>query len=207
MDRIVTTIAVAVGMFAATNIDDAVVLTVLNVAFQSSGAPKQWEIWAGQFVGIGLIVLVSLLAALGLSMVPVHWVGLLGLFPLIRGGAIAITSFRLLRAGAQDSPVLATGLFSVVAVTFSNGGDNIALYTPAFRIMGFADTALTVAVFAAATALWCLGAALLISRKKLVDLLRQYSRWIVPAVMILLGVYILARSGVLGGLADVADRR
>jgi cadmium resistance protein CadD (predicted permease) len=201
MDGIAGTIATAVGMFAATNIDDAVVLTVLNVASRSSGAPKRWEIWVGQFIGIGLIVLVALLAALGLSFVPLEWVGLLGLVPLARGIGVLIKNVRELRDGELGSPVLATGLLSVVAVTFANGGDNIALYTPAFRIMGVADTALTIAVFAAATAVWCLGGFLLISHKKLVDLLQEYSRWIVPAILMLLGVYIVVRSGLLNKIS------
>ena len=79
------TIGTAVAMFVATDIDDAVVVLVLNIASRSGGAPKRWEIWAGQFVGIGLLVLVSFLGALGLSTIPVEWAGLLGLIPLVRG--------------------------------------------------------------------------------------------------------------------------
>lgn len=60
-----------------------------------------------------------------------------------------VTNIRAPRVGDRHAPALATGLVSVIAVTFANGGDNISLYTPAFRIMGPADTAITIAVFAA----------------------------------------------------------
>jgi cadmium resistance protein CadD (predicted permease) len=197
VDGIAKTIATAAVMFTATNIDDAVVLTMLNVASRSTGAPKRWHIWAGQYLGIGLMVIVALLAALGLAFVPLQWVGLLGLIPLARGIGMLVASLRAQRAGDPEPPVLAGGLLSVVAVTFANGGDNIALYTAAFRIMGPADTAVTIAVFALGVAVWCLAALLLVFHQRLLGLLQRLSRWILPAVFILLGLYILQRSGLL----------
>jgi cadmium resistance protein CadD (predicted permease) len=79
----------------------------------------------------------------------------------------------------------------------ANGGDNISIYTTAFRIMGRGDTALTIAVFAVGTALWCLAGMLLVAHNQLVHLLERFSRWILPAVFILLGLYILERSGLI----------
>jgi cadmium resistance protein CadD (predicted permease) len=187
-------------MFAATNIDDAVVLVVLNVASRASGAPHRWEIWAGQFVGIGLLVLVSFLAALGLSTVPVKWVGVLGLIPLLRGIHGLARLIRDRRVDGPDPPALARGLVSVVVITVANGGDNIALYTPAFRIMGAANATVTVVVFAICTAVWCLLGQLAISHQRLVEALQRSSRWLVPVVMTVLGGYILGRSGLLAAV-------
>jgi cadmium resistance protein CadD (predicted permease) len=196
MGAIAGTIATASGMFAGTNIDDLVVLTVLNISARGSGAPKRWEIWAGQFIGIGLMVVVSGIAALGLSFVPLEWVGLLGLVPLTLGVLMLIKTIRARGNGESGAPAIATGLMSVIGVTFANGGDNISVYTPAF-LMGLGDAVLTIAVFAIGTALWCLAGFLLISHKRLVQVLERFGRWIVPAVFILLGVYILNGSGLL----------
>jgi cadmium resistance protein CadD (predicted permease) len=197
---IVATIITAVAMFAATDIDDAVVLVVLNVASRASGAPKRWEIWTGQFVGIGLLVVVSLLGALGLSAVPVKWVGLLGLIPLLRGIQGLAKLIRGGRVDDPDPPPLARGLASVTAITVANGGDNIALWTPAFRIMGTADALVTVVVFAICIAAWCLLGQVAISHPRLVEALRRSSRWLVPVVMTILGVYIIGRSGLLAAV-------
>lgn len=197
MDAITGTIATAAGMFAGTNIDDAVVLTVLNISARSTGAPKRWEIWAGQYIGIGLMVVVSGIAALGLSFVPLEWVGLLGLVPIALGVRMLIKAIRAHRDGDPSPPAVATGLMSVIGVTFANGGDNISIYTPAFRIMGPRDATLTVAVFAVGTAVWCLAGFLLISHKRLVQVLVRFGQWIVPAVFLGLGLYILHRSGLL----------
>jgi cadmium resistance protein CadD (predicted permease) len=193
------TIVTAAGMFAAVNIDDAIVLATFNIAHRSGGAPTRTAIWLGQFIGMGLIVVVALLAALGLSFVPLKWVGLLGAIPLARGIALLVSAIWS-RDGEGNGPVLATGLGSVIALTFANGGDNIALWTAAFRVMAPADTALTIVVFAVAVALWCTGAELLISHHKLVNLLKAAGRWLAPAVLTALGVYIVVRSGLLAGL-------
>src|SRR6516225_7415047 len=87
-------IVTAIAMFAATNIDDAVVLVVLNVASRAGGLPKRWEIWAGQYLGFSVLLLVSFLAALGLRVVRVEWVGLLGLIPVLLGIRGLVTFIR-----------------------------------------------------------------------------------------------------------------
>src|SRR5258708_21361416 len=109
---------------------------------------------------------VSGIAALGLSFVPLEWVGLLGLVPHTVGVRMFIKSIRARGNGESGAPAIATGLMSVIGVTFANGGDNISVYTPAFRIMGLGDAALTIAVFAIGTALWCLAGFLLIPHKR-----------------------------------------
>jgi cadmium resistance protein CadD (predicted permease) len=197
---VVPTIVTAFAMFAATNIDDAVVLVVLNVASQAGGVPKRWEIWAGQYLGFSVILLVSFTAALGLKVVPVEWVGLLGLIPLLLGIRGLLKLIRARRDRDPDPPVMATGLLSVVAVTVANGGDNIALYTPVFRIIGVADAALTLAVFAVCTALWCLAGQLAVSHQRVVEILQRSSRWLVPVVFVVLGSYIVGRSGLMGSV-------
>jgi cadmium resistance protein CadD (predicted permease) len=197
---VVPAIVTAFAMFAATNIDDAVVLVVLNVASQAGGVPKRWQIWAGQYLGFSVIVLVAFLAALGLRVVPVEWVGLMGLIPLLLGIRGLLNLIRTRRDSDQVPPVMATGLLSVVAITVSNGGDNIALYTPVFRIIGVADAALTLAVFAVCTALWCLAGQLAVSHQRVVEVLQRSSRWLVPVVFVVLGFYIIGRSGLMGSV-------
>ncbi len=196
LNGIAGTVAAAAVMFAATNIDDAVVLTVFHAARRATGAPRQSHIWVGQYLGVGLMVVVALLAATGFRVVALHWVGLLGLIPLTRGIVmLATATLGALRGDDGPAPVMATGWWQVAAVTFANGADNIAVYTAAFRIMGPADTTVTVTVFAAGIAVWCVVTSLLVAHKRVVEVLQRYSRWIIPVVFIALGVYIIGRSG------------
>jgi cadmium resistance protein CadD (predicted permease) len=183
-------VAAAAMMFAGTNIDDAVVLAVFNAAARRTGAPSQRQIWAGQFLGMALMVLVSAGVALGLRPVSTRWIGLLGLLPMLLGVRLLVKAVRERGAERAALPV-AAGVWSVAATTFAGGGDNIAVYTPAFRLMGPGALALTVAVFAAGTALWCVAGYLLIYRPRLVTWLRRGGTWLVPTLFIALGMRIL----------------
>lgn len=191
------TVAVAAGVFASTNIDDIIVLTVLFLSAQSTGRPRPWQIWAGQYGGVGGLVAISAVAALGFTIVPNRWVGLLGLVPFalgVRGLVVAIRT-----PGDDDPPrsAVAHGTLSVFAVTVANGADNISVYTPVFRTVGAADSLITVAVFVVGVALWCLAGSWLGSHERVIAVVGRSGHWIVPAVFMLIGAVIVVRSGVL----------
>ena len=74
------TIVSALLVFVSTSIDYLVVLTIL---FAIQGREGLKSIYAGQYIGTGLLVLVSLIAAYFLNFIPQDWIiGLLGLIPL-----------------------------------------------------------------------------------------------------------------------------
>ncbi|MFG1860248.1 cadmium resistance transporter [Microbispora bryophytorum] len=85
MDGIAATLGTAFAVFAGTNVDDVVILTVLFLSARAKGWPHPWPIVTGQYAGIAALVLVSGVAALGLAVIPDQWVGLLGLVPLALG--------------------------------------------------------------------------------------------------------------------------
>ena len=194
MDGIFATVGAAVAMFAGTNIDDLIVLTVLFLSARATGLPRPWQTWAGQYLGIATLVAASLLAALGLLIVPDQWAGLLGLVPLILGVRALITAIRSRGATDEMPPVVAKGLLSVAGITIANGADNIAVYTPVFRAIGPASTALTIAVFAVGVAVWCVAGSWLGSHPTVVRLVERYGRWLMPAVFITIGLVIIIES-------------
>lgn len=197
------TILAAAVMFAATNIDDIVVLTALFLA-SSKGAPRAWHIVGGQYTGFIALVGLSLLAALGLTIVPDEWVGLLGFFPLILGILGLIRGLK--NAGDDDDENRLTGglgLLGIAGITIANGADNIAIYTPVFRTMAPADTTITVIVFLALVAVWCALGKIIGTHHKVVETLEKIEHWLVPAVFIGLGLTILIGSGSLQRLLSL----
>ncbi|MBN6057519.1 hypothetical protein JYK22_36690, partial [Nonomuraea sp. RK-328] len=68
MDGIAGTIVTAAGMFAGTNVDDLVVLTVLFLSSRANGVPRPWQIWAGRYTGIAALVALSVVERYG------HWI-------------------------------------------------------------------------------------------------------------------------------------
>ncbi|GAA4459410.1 cadmium resistance transporter [Phytohabitans houttuyneae] len=197
MDQLIGTVAAAVGVFAGTNVDDLIVLTVLFLTFRTSGKPRPWQIVLGQYTGIGVLVAASAVAALGLSVVPDQWVGLLGLVPIALGVRSLVRTIRARNDGEEPSAVVASGLFSVAAVTVANGADNISVYTPMFRTLGVGDSLVTLAVFMVLVGLWCAAGAWLGGHRRIIAVVERFGHWIVPAVFIAIGTIILVESGVL----------
>jgi cadmium resistance protein CadD (predicted permease) len=175
-----------------------VVLAVLNASSRATGRPRRWQIWAGQYIGSAVLVIVSLAAATGLAVVPVGWLGLLGLLPLGIGLGKLVTAIQARRTGAQAPIAAVTGLPGVAGITVANGGDNLAAYTTVFATLSGAATALTIAVFAVCVALWCAAGSLLVAHRRVTHVIEHWGHWIIPAVYILIGLYIFQKTGALG---------
>jgi cadmium resistance protein CadD (predicted permease) len=201
--EVVGTVAAAVGVFAGTNVDDIIVLTVLFLSARSAGRPRPWQIWIGQYTGIGVLVVISVLAALGLTIVPDQWVGVLGLVPLALGVRGLVGVIRTRGDGRDAAPVAATGLASVAGVTIANGADNVSVYTPLLRTIGVTNSVVTVTVFAVLIAVWCAAGSWLGSHRRIIAIVQRYGLWIVPAVFMLIGAIIIGESGVIGELTSL----
>lgn len=199
MTDVLAAAAGAALVFAATNIDDIVVLTVLFVAARATGRPRPWRIVAGQYLGIGALVATAVVVAAGLLVVPDPWTGLLGLLPIGLG-------VRALLSRSDDAapPAVVGGALGVAGVTVANGADNIAVYVPVFRSLSPTAGLVWLVVFAALVALWCAVAALLGGHPRVVRLVARAGHRLVPAIFIGVGLVILATSGVLTRLADLA---
>jgi cadmium resistance protein CadD (predicted permease) len=187
----------AVVLFAATNADDIVVLTVLSISSRADGRPRRWHIWAGQYAGFAVLIAVSLAAAAGLTLVPLRWLWLLGLVPLGLGLARLVIAIRARRAGQAASPAAVTGLTGVIALTVANGGDNVAAYIPVFRTSGAATVAVIIAVFLAAVGVYCLASTHIATHRAVVRALQRWGQWVIPVVFILIGFYIFYKTGAL----------
>jgi len=198
MSALPAEIAAAAVLFAATNLDDLVILALLSALSQASGRPRRWQIWCGQYAGFALLAGTSLAAGRGLAVIPRHWLWPLALIPIGLGIASLVRSVRSARRGQQPDPPSPGGLFGVAALTLVGGADNLAAYTPFFATSDASQVVVTLAVFAAGVAVWCLAAWLLVRRERVTAAARRYGHWILPAALILVGLYTLQRTGALG---------
>src|SRR5260370_29420367 len=108
--EMVAAVLAAAALFAGTNADDIVVLTVLNMSSRAGGRPRGWHIWTGQYAGFTILVAASLGAAAGLTLVPARWLWLLSLVPLGLGLHKLAAAIRAPRSGPSVPPALGSRL-------------------------------------------------------------------------------------------------
>lgn len=193
------TIISAIGVYISTSIDYLIVLIILFA--QLSQNKQKWHIYAGQYLGTGLLVGVSLVAAYVVNFVPEAWmVGLLGLIPIYLGIRFAIVGEGEEEEEEEITERLeqskANQLFwTVTLLTISSGGDNLGIYIPYFASLDWAQTLVALLVFAIGVLIFCELSRVLSSIPLISETIGKYKRIIVPLVFILLGLYIMYESG------------
>jgi cadmium resistance protein CadD (predicted permease) len=189
-------IAIAVAAFAATNIDD---IFVLMMFFSSYMTFPVKQVVLGQYIGIGLLVAISALGSFISLAVPTYIIALLGIVPIVIG-VKKLVVFRNKnesnsKQAIQDKKKNNLAFVAVAAVTFSNGGDNIGVYTPLFaKYNSLSQITALATIFMAMTAVWCIAAYYLVNHPLIASKIRRIGHIILPFVLIGLGIYILTES-------------
>jgi cadmium resistance protein CadD (predicted permease) len=71
----------------------------------------------------------------------------------------------------------------------------MAAYTPFFATVSIGAAAVTIAVFAAGVALWCVAGWWLVSHHRVTEVFQRRGHWIIPVIFILIGLYIFQKEG------------
>lgn len=188
------TIVVGIMLFASTNIDDI----FLTMAFFADPRLDRRAVVAGKFLGISLIVTVSIAAAACAMAVPPEWVALLGFAPLGLGLHRLWSAWRAPPGVTADEEGISAAAGSLVpqacsvaGVTAANGGDNLGVYVPVFSEQ-FQVIPVFAVIFAVMTGLWCIGGNLLVNHRLIAATMRRLAGRLLPWVLIVLGLCILA---------------
>lgn len=214
MNELIASVPKGLAAFTATNLDDIIIL--LLFFSQISASFRRRHIVAGQYLGFGALVVASLSGFLTSFWLPRPWIGMLGIIP------IAIGLNRLLNPEedgdaelSEQQPSFGTSTFSslfspqtysVAAVTFANGGDNVGIYVPLFASSTWESLLVILSVFFSLVGVWCYTAYRLIGVPVIAETLTRYGNHLIPFVLIGLGVLILIDSHTLEnrGLATLA---
>ena len=191
MELIITSIIA----FASTNIDDIFILML----FFANKEYKRKDVILGQYLGIIALIVISFIGSLIGLIIDQKYVGLLGLMPIYFGVRSIIKLIqdrgKIEQAKAKSSTNESNKMLSVTAVTFANGGDNIGIYIPLFATLLIQQKIIMIAIFLIMVAIWCIAARYLSKHRTIANAIDKYGHIITPAVLILLGVYILYESG------------
>jgi cadmium resistance protein CadD (predicted permease) len=203
-------VAGAVGLFAVTNVDD---LVLLSLYFgRSTGEPTTGKgsagnhraagrIVAGQYLGFTALLAVIAGIAYGATFLPASAIPYLGVLPLALGLRAAWQTWRARRRGDRDQPGNGREVpraLQIAAITFANGSDNIGAYTPVLTEAGAGRIAIYAAVFLILVGVWCAAGRFFATRPAIARFLGRWGDILYPAVLVALGLYILAEGGVFG---------
>ncbi|WP_432030698.1 cadmium resistance transporter [Streptomyces sp. 1222.5] len=189
----------AAGLFAVTNIDDILILSLFFA--QGAGHPGATRrIVLGQYLGFAAILAVAVAAAFGATFLPESAVPYLGLLPLALGLKAAWQAWKH-RGDEDDEEEAKEGgpkALEVAAVTFANGGDNIGVYVPVFATAGVGGMSVYAVVFMVLVAVWCFAGRFFATRPLVAKALSRWGHVLLPAVLIAIGLLILIEGGAFG---------
>jgi cadmium resistance protein CadD (predicted permease) len=181
VNRYLGVLSASIATFAATNIDDAFLLTL----FFARRIPTR-RIVAGQYIGFSAIVGISLLGVWGTLAIPHRWLHFLGVLPV----AIGIRHLlRARRTDRQEPRARTENIASIALVTFSNGADNVSVYLP-FFVIGRANLWLILTAYAMLVALWCVVGRWLGNHSLVLRSIDRWGDWAGPLIFIGLGIYV-----------------
>ena len=197
---ILTTVLQAIGLFAATNIDDIIVLSL----FFARGAGQRGttaRILAGQYLGFAGILVAAILVTIGAgAFLPPAAIPYFGLIPLGLGLWAAWEAWRGDDDDDDEAKVAGkkVGVGTVAGVTFANGGDNIGVYTPVFLSVEPLAVVAYCVIFLALVAVLVALAKFVATRPPIAEVLERWEGILFPIVLIGLGIVILVSGGAFG---------
>ena len=200
-------VGVGIAAFVSTNIDDLLIL----MAFLATPRFPFFQIVLGQYIGIGLLIAVSLLGSLIALIVPRNLLGLIGLFPIAIGIKELVELYnksnndreereekedKLAKQSLKRSKKIVAYLpfLTVAAVTFS-GSEEIGIYTSLFATnYEVSQIIILVSVVMVLTGFWCGLANYFVNHSFLAERFRHIAARLLPFVLIGLGINILVET-------------
>ncbi len=194
-----TAVPTGITAFCATNLDDILILLLFFT--QVSTHLRRRQIVMGQYLGFAGLVLASLPGFFGGLLLPRPWLGLLGLIPIFIGFSRFFnadepeeTQTLPTHSPPAINSLMSAQTYGVAAITFANGGDNIGIYMPLFASSSWQSLTIILGEFFVLVGLWCYAAYQLTKIQAIAKNLTRYGNFIVPFVLIGLGILILIDS-------------
>ena len=192
------TIIAGVVTYWSTAIDLLIILMLFFAKVKDKKGVR--DIYIGQFLGSGLLILVSLFFAVILHYVPdKRLLGFLGIIPVFLG-------IKALILGDSDGEKMANEklkdtnqnnlIKTLIFITIvSCGADNVGLFVPSFISLALPKLLITLIVFLIMIFLLVFIAQKSVSIPTVGTVLEKYSRWFIGIVYIFIGGSVLIENG------------
>ena len=188
----ISIVPVAAAAFVATNLDNFFLL----LSFLAIPSVQSKSVFLGFMTGMLILIGFSATAILLPALLPVKYLGLLGIVPVTVGIRQLIATNRGLDPSGQSAvPAVQSSAFSAVVLTqISNGSDTIITFAPLIADSMPSAVILILATFVAMSLLLWRTARRVHLQPGVAALTKRYGRFLAPVILILVGSYILANT-------------
>ena len=192
MSEILIIIGVTAGAFIGTNLDNLLLLAAMYSRYEQ----RAGIVTAGYFAGMILIGFITLLIGEVGDIIPLAYLGLLGVVPMMMGVLSLWKLFRSTQPGEVTSVVAADTrlavFFALLSTQLSNSADSIITFSALFADSSDPSDYMVAPTFLAMTGIFAGVAYYSVKHPKLSRFLGRYGQYVTPFILILVGYYILS---------------
>jgi cadmium resistance protein CadD (predicted permease) len=194
MSEILVIVGVTAGAFVGTNLDNLLLL----VAMYSRYEQRAWTVTAGYIAGMILIGVIALAIGEVGEWIPLAYLGLLGVIPVIMGMLSLWKLFRrspsteTAKVAVKDSGVAI--FLALAGVQLSNGADSIITFSALYADSSDPSDYLIAPTFLAMACVFSGVAFYLVKNPRLGRYLSHYGQYVTPFILIFVGLYILSNT-------------
>ena len=195
MLALLTIFAVTASAFIGTNMDNLILLVALHTRYRDHPASVSAGYIAGMLVILGICLLVGEVGEL----IPIAYLGLLGVIPVATGCLALLRLFTKPGPQATNTSTIAGAGAGAIFITLlttqlGNSSDTIIAFSLLLAdSTDFFDLQI-IPVFLAMVGVFAWLARFLVNHRRLGDFLKRYGHYITPFILIMVGLFILSNT-------------
>lgn len=194
MNELLIIIGVTAGAFIGTNLDNLVLLATMYSRYFR----HPWTVTAGYFAGMSLIAAVTIAVGEVGELIPIAYLGLLGVIPMGMGLLALWKLFRRSQAEEAKNAIAGNSVlaifFALITIQLSNGTDTIITFSTLYADSSDHSDYIVAPTFFAMVGIFSWMAYYSVKHPKLSHFLTRYGQYVTPFILIFVGFYILSNT-------------
>lgn len=182
-----TIIILVAGAYISTNVDNLLLL----VGWMLGRRESMLQILAGHGLAAIAVMLAAFVLGLSAAALPTHYIGYLGVVPIVLGMSMLLKKIRGRMQVPIDATPQALSVFAVTTTLFANSTDTMLVFSPLFADSEVATDYVILAAYPVMAAVWFLLALFFSRHAARLRGLSAAAEWLAPLIMIIVGLYIL----------------
>ena len=182
-----TILILVASSFFATNVDNLLLL----VGWMLGGRTSMGRLAAAYAITVIAVLLASLALGLSANLIPIDYVGYLGLVPILLGVKMFADQLRHRSHGPSNATMQNFSVAAVATTLFANSVDTMLVFAPLLADSDAGTDRVIVAVYLVMALIWFLAARFFSQHAGRPRRVSTAAQWLTPLIMIAVGLYIL----------------